>query len=399
MRHEPWKYSEVIAVGLGLAAVGVLLQVCTGGIDWDALSYPANAVLVVLLVVALLAMHAFRREVSVFEMLGSGRCAVVSICLVAAMTASMGLIRQAASYTEIPGALGRSGLRQMLSAWYFVLPYLWMTVSLGMAILRVLTSRHTARTIPFILNHLGLFLVLVCGAAGSADTRRLVMKAFEGKPEWCAFDKAKPYGEPVNLPFAVELNDFIMEEYPPVLMLMDNSSLRYMPENRHVSIVVGEDRTAEICGWTLSVTEFTDNAAMVSADSAGVRREGWVSCGSHLSPASELELGSKLSVVMPPRSPKRYASDVTIYVMDPEAGGRKLAGTIEVNHPLTVKGWKIYQLDYDKSMGNDSGYSIFELVKDPWLPAVYAGIIMMLAGAVTLFLTAPGRIRKEEEDA
>ena len=136
---------------------------------------------------------------------------------------------------------------------------------------------------------------------------------------------------------------------------------------------------------------------MVAADSAEVHREGWVSCGSHLLPVTTLELGGDIAVVMPKRAPKRYASDVTIYVKDSEEEGHALAGVIEVNHPFTVKGWKIYQLGYDEMLGNESQYSVFEIVRDPWLPAVYVGLIMMLAGAVSLFLTAPGRIKKEEE--
>jgi hypothetical protein len=37
-------------------------------------------------------------------------------------------------------------------------------------------------------------------------------------------------------------------------------------------------------------------------------------------------------------------------------------------------------------MGPMSQTSILELVSDPWLPLVYTGIYMMLAGAVCMFL-------------
>lgn len=45
-------------------------------------------------------------------------------------------------------------------------------------------------------------------------------------------------------------------------------------------------------------------------------------------------------------------------------------------------------------MGKWSNLSVFELVKDPWLPVVYIGIFMLLLGAVGMFLTAS---RKKEE--
>jgi cytochrome c biogenesis protein ResB len=59
-----------------------------------------------------------------------------------------------------------------------------------------------------------------------------------------------------------------------------------------------------------------------------------------------------------------------------------------VNKPLNFMGWKIYQLSYSEAMGG-IGISILELVRDPWLPYVYTGIFMMLAGAVWLFLKSP----------
>ena len=78
--------------------------------------------------------------------------------------------------------------------------------------------------------------------------------------------------------------------------------------------------------------------------------------------------------------PKRYASDITIFTAD----GDSLRDTILVNKPASIMGWKIYQLSYSEAMGGVS-ISILELVRDPWLPYAYAGIFMMLFGAVMLF--------------
>jgi hypothetical protein len=45
-------------------------------------------------------------------------------------------------------------------------------------------------------------------------------------------------------------------------------------------------------------------------------------------------------------------------------------------------------------MGSMSNISILELVSDPWLPAVYTGIYMMLAGAVCMFILGVRRKSK-----
>ena len=118
-------------------------------------------------------------------------------------------------------------------------------------------------------------------------------------------------------------------------------------------------------------------------------KEGWVSCGSFLFPYKAIRLDSLTSLVMPEREPQRFASEVKIYTQE----GTITEGTIEVNRPMEIEGWKIYQLSYDETKGRWSDVSVFELVRDPWLPFVYAGIIMMMAGAVCLFVSAQKRKR------
>ena len=81
-------------------------------------------------------------------------------------------------------------------------------------------------------------------------------------------------------------------------------------------------------------------------------------------------------------SPKRFASEIQIHTKT----GKDIETTVDVNKPYKVDGWKIYQYGYDTQMGAESRISILELVSDPWLPLVYTGIYMMLAGAVCMFV-------------
>jgi cytochrome c biogenesis protein ResB len=81
-------------------------------------------------------------------------------------------------------------------------------------------------------------------------------------------------------------------------------------------------------------------------------------------------------------SPRRFASDIQILTKT----GKNIQTTVEVNKPVEVDDWKIYQYGYDTQMGAMSQYSILELVSDQWLPLVYTGIYMMLAGAVCMFI-------------
>ena len=85
-----------------------------------------------------------------------------------------------------------------------------------------------------------------------------------------------------------------------------------------------------------------------------------------------------------------FLSDVTVYTK----GGTTVRDTIRVNKPLSVHGWKIYQYSYDEAKGGMSDISIFELVRDPWLPYVYCGIFMMLAGAIQTLSNSPLKGKK-----
>ena len=79
-------------------------------------------------------------------------------------------------------------------------------------------------------------------------------------------------------------------------------------------------------------------------------------------------------------TPKRFASEIQVMTRS----GKNFQATVDVNKPVEVEGWKIYQYSYDMQMGAMSKTSVLELVRDPWLPAVYTGIFMMLLGAVLL---------------
>lgn len=263
------------------------------------------------------------------------------------------------------------------------------------------------------MNHLGLFVAVVAAVLGNADLQRLKMTTVVGKAEWRAYNEA---GQQSELPLAIELQHFTIDEYPPKLMLIDNGTGKVLPEGKPEHLLLGSgEQEGQLADWRIRVVrQMAESARVATEDTVkfvafhsigatyavyieadnrltGVRREGWVSCGSFLFPYKALRLDEQVSLVMPEREPQRFASDVKLYTQS----GRKLEAVIEVNRPLTVEGWKVYQLSYDESKGKWSDISVFELVRDPWLPLVYIGIWMLIAGAVWMFVTASKR--KEEQ--
>lgn len=403
MWKKPWGYKEGFICGAGLLVTGLLLQSITGGIRWELFAWSINIIVLALYLFLLTAMHLLRKRVYAFEWLSHYTSAVSSLIYVAAITVLMGCIRQVPS-TQSPVDL--LGLSKMLSFWPFVLLYSWLASALGLTILRT-SFPLKVRKIPFLLNHMGLFIVLLTTTFGSADLQRLRMITQIGKTEWRATDEN---GKLVELPLAIELKDFTIYEYPPKLMLIDNRTGQPLPANAPTHLLLEDGITGgKLLDWEVTILQSIPMAASVATEdtlkytefhsmgatyaiyltatntNTGQTKEGWVSNGSFAFPYKVLHLNGENSLVMPEREPQRFVSDVTVYTQE----GSILQDTIEVNHPLKVAEWNIYQLSYDETKGRWSNISIFELVRDPWLPFVYIGIIMMVLGAICLFINAP----------
>lgn len=410
MWNKPWGYKEGVVVGAGLTVIGLLLQLTIGHINWDLIAFPINLTMLVAYVVVLILMHHWRQRVYLFRWLSSATAAVSSLAWAAVFTVVMGLTRQMPSGHEPIDAFGFS---QMVSSWAFVLLYLWLTTVLGLTILRT-TLPFKKNRLAFLLSHVGLFIAIVSATLGSADMKRLTMTTRIGEAEWRAENDR---GQVEELPLAIELEGFTIDEYPPKLMLIDNSTGAAQPKDAPEHVLLEEGvSSGRLADWQFTVAQSISMAAAVNTvdtlkftefhsmgatyavylkainTTTQAQREGWVSCGSFMFPYKALRLDDKSSIVMPEREPQRFASAVTVYTK----AGEQRSDTVEVNKPMNIAGWKIYQLSYDETKGRWSDISVFELVRDPWLPAVYAGILMMAMGAICLFATAQ-RKRKEAE--
>ena len=290
MWNKPWTMKEGFLIGGGLIFAGLMLQLSVGPVLWDAFAWPANGLVLSSFFVMLTAMVYLRKKVYAFQWMTTYQAAIPAMVYAVVLTIIMGVTRQQVNGTW---------LNNMLSFWPFVLIYVYLTVILGLTIhrrfRRIFRGQGTMKhDIPFMLNHLGLFIALTTATLGSADIQRVKMITAIGEPEWRAMEQS---GAIKEMEIAIELKKFIMETY--------------------------------------------DNGA-----------------------------------------PKRFASEIQILTKS----GKNIETIVEVNKPYEVDGWKIYQYGYDTQMGAQSQISILELVSDPWLPWVYTGFYMMLAGAALMTL-------------
>ena len=291
---------EGLLIGGGLIIAGLALELSVGQVKWETFAWPVNGYVFGSFLILVATVFLLRKKVYAFQFIGTYQAAIPAMVYAVTLTIIMGLTRQ---------KVGGTWLNAMLSFWPFVLIYVYITVILGAVTLKRLyqivnrqSSNRKWFDLPFLLNHLGLFLALTTATLGNADMQRLKMITAVGEPEWRALDAN---GAVKEMPLAIELKRFIMETY-------DNGS------------------------------------------------------------------------------PKRFASEIQILTKTK----KNIETVVDVNKPYEVDGWKIYQYGYDTQRGADSQISILELVSDPWLPLVYTGIFMMLAGTVLLILYTRWRMKR-----
>lgn len=409
--EHPWGYIEGFYVAIGIALSGFLLQVSVGNLQLVAFQYPLNLIFGLLFIGVLTLLHFFAKKNRVIRWLSTVYATVPAIVVLLSIVIILGIVPQFVAHAsphDIPHNLaGLFGWYQMTTSWTFIFGSYYTLIILGFTILKRTRRKFKWQDIGFYLNHVGLFLAFMGGMLGSADVSRLRMTVTEGNIEWRAEDERNNV---VDLPIAIQLDTFMIEEYPPKLMLVDLETGKVLPENRPVSYLFeGENKSTKLMGYDIHILSHLPDAAImrdsvnsfaVPYNSEGATHAikvrvssqemedpvvGWVSNGSFMFPHSVVYINEKVAVAMPMQEVKKYTSHVHVFT---EKGNAKEA-VIEVNKPLTIDSWKIYQLSYDQSRGKYSKTSVFELVRDPWLWVVYAGIIMLLAGSFYLFIVGP----------
>lgn len=407
----PWGYAEGFIVAAGILLAGMLLQLAAGNIETSLFALPVNAIIGALFIAGLFVIHFLAGKNRVVRWLSSVYATIPALAVLLLLAMILGFIPQFAAGTakeQLPShPFTPLGWYQMTTSWPFVLVCFYNLTILGLTILRRTKQKQSWRDIGFYLNHLGLFIALLGGILGSADMERLTMHIQEGQVEWRGTGRM---GEIRELPIAIQLDTFMIEEYEPKLVVIDNETGKMLPASRPESYMFeGIGKTVQLAGVTLEITDYLPHAAIfsdstfvnvvpmlmegattalkVKADKSGLPQpvEGWVSSGSYLFPHIFLQVDEETSVAMPMQEIKKYSSHVTTFTEN----GKTKEAVIEVNKPLQVENWMIYQYSYDDTKGKYSDTSVFELVRDPWLKVVYTGIFMLLAGALFLFIAGP----------
>ena len=405
--QHPWRYKESFLVVMELALLGLIFEVLTGGKGAPQLQWPVNAIVGVIIISSVGIIYAKSRKNPIIKWISSVPAAISAISFFAIVTLLLGFIPQdGESGSRFVNLLGFS---HMKNSWLMMVSGLYFLVALGFVTMRR-TQPLNRKNIGFLLNHAGLWITIAAGYLGAGDLEKKNLRLLEGN-EASNIAVNMRTGTMDKLPFSVQLLDFDIEDYNPKIAIVNASSGTLVQEEGNTIQLIEEGLKTNLLDWEVEILEFLPDAfyligqkeyvakdsmgaapaALVRATHPGSGRvhEGWISCGSFSVMFSSLELGGNRILAMTTPEPQKYSSDLLI--KDNELGDTEVR--VEVNKPYKHRSWKLYQLSYDERMGKWSQLSVIEAVRDPWLPLVYTGIFMLLAGAAYIFWT--GRNIKE----
>lgn len=256
MFNEVWKMKEGFVFGAGLILVGLALQFSVGPIHWSDFAFPINLIFLIVFLLILVLAYWLRRRVRLFSFLLTAEAAVPTLIYAAALTVVMGLTRQVSAHER---AIDPIGLTQMLSFWPFVLVYLLLATIVGLITLRQILH-FRLRELPSLLSHVGLFLVIVTATLGSADMERVKLTATTDMPEWRATHEQGF----VELPLAIQLEKFTIDEYPPKLLIINSQTGKSVPaKNPEIALIDKHFREGNILKWRIRVLKNLPLAAPV----------------------------------------------------------------------------------------------------------------------------------------
>jgi len=390
---HPWNFKESFTIAFALLFIGFLMEATTANTGPTMPQWPFNLI-IILAFCGFVALSYFTIKHPIIKWFSSTSAAISAISVMTFLILLMGFIRQDDPMAS--GFVQRIGLTHITSSWPYFITSVYLLTVLAYATVRR-SYPFSIKNTAFFLNHAGLLLVIISASLGQADMEKLSMRLYEGRAEFSAADDQ---GRIRQMPFAIKLNDFSIQEYPATIGIIDKNTSRFDLGNEgHLPEAI-EGLKFESGDWSISITKlltsalpdstgFSQSEEMGSAPAVYARatnnktqqsKEGWISNGSYLFRPSFIHLSANEALALSIPRPKEFSSDIRFF----HSMQKYEDHTIKVNEPLNIRGWTIYQVGYNEDLGKWSNISIIQLVRDPWLPAVYTGIFMILLGSIYL---------------
>lgn len=398
--QKKWEHEQNIVLFTGLLASLFAVEFTTNGQGISAPQFPQNVYFLLGFIAAGSIIYFLPPFTILKNWLLSHYFAIWSINYLGMMVMLAGFIPQEKSWALDHPTIARWGFFHLVESYPFVILLLLICWSLFCVLLKYLTV-FSWEHLPKVLNHGGLFLALTAAIFGAGDRQRLIINLQLGEVNWQGHPPDYP-SRKIDLPFALKLETFTVDEYDPELSFIDGAGKIV----HRCGVLAANLRGTIICEFqqkNLVLQSFMSNGFSVdgkfvptnhlgttpvaeisiyNSKSNQLESQGRVVTGSMLIPTEYFPFNSKLRLAIMPSKVKHFASKGHFYTPEGAQGEFHLA----VNHPFFLKGFHLYQYGYDEKRGKWSELSIVEAISDPWLPLAYGGMFMVLIGVICLAL-------------
>ncbi len=393
----PWQFKESLIILSTAIIISFILDFIDKSNTILKPVFPYNIyILLAIFVFDTLIFISFRKT-NFVKWLQSGYLAISTIIWLFILVIIMGIFEQ---NNQSEGLIYNLHLNNIIYSKSFIIVEFALFTNLLMVIYSKL-NEFSIRNFSFITNHLGILILLISLSFGAGDIEKYNMKIDTQNYVWGVSSKDKT----TELPFALKLNNFYIDMFPAKITIVENKTDNIIDDNSNI-ISANKDSVIIFNKYKISLLKYYNNGVFINNKFYSVNDQGaaptamlciktkhstdtcYVSCGSYMYPSKVYSLDTDYTIVMLEPEPKLFKSDVKIIYKNSETENI----SIEVNKPINIYGWDIYQTDYNKDMGKWSEYSIVEIVKDPWLNIVYIGIFMMIIGAIGIIFLGKKKI-------
>jgi hypothetical protein len=372
------------------------------------------------------------RGLSVVETLASVRFAVLIVMLLAVACVVGTLVpqgpdavRYVRSHPEAAvrfALLDATGLTRVYTAWWFIGLLFVLSASIATCSFKRFSSLVRTkgfarrRSLGSLMTHLSMLLILAGGIVRSTWGVRGYVELQQGEiaTEFVSDDGVRP------LPAAVRLNRFEVETESGGEAPRDRLLVRWPDKDVEVDLAVvlnepqsvpagsasgGEEFRVEVLQYepdfvidpeTRQVgsrsTEARNPAILVAVNGPDYHNHRWLFArypGFSTKAGDGAESGPcPLDLVfqaVPPGQPNGSGSAIKAfrsYVEFLPAGEPPVSGKVEVNGPFSYGGYTFYQSGYRP---DQTDWTSLQVVRDPGVPLVYAGFILMIVGLAIIF--------------
>ncbi|MEA3450834.1 MAG: cytochrome c biogenesis protein ResB, partial [Bacteroidota bacterium] len=361
------KYFQGVIIAVVIIFAGIFAEIFTKGAGVTMPEWPFNIIILFVFVLYIILLHFFWKS-EIKTWLSSISATITAIGAYAFLVILMGFIPQIDQ--TAPNWVKLTGLSHINRSWEFLFLSIYMLLILGLVILRRVRKLNF-RNVAFLLNHLGIFVVISAASVSTGDLQRLTLPIAEGQTSNYAY---KDKNTLVEIPFSVELVDFNVEYYVPELIVFNPHS-RLILNDASVDYSIEDKKEIEFKEWKFTVVKYYSNA--IRQDSTFIQnndtaisefavlieirhqndvKEAWISSGNYLIPALSTHVTDDLAISLSLPQDKKYVSTINLISDAKELKNVKIL----VNFPFKFQGYNIYQQGFDDKNPENVDVSILE---------------------------------------